>query len=100
MFVDVIYILHLCITLDFNWWIFRPSLFRPYTSLNLNSRPLTWSPSHIEKGETMLFLWEPHIGAMELEPGTHAWLARQYAGALPIRHVLFSRVFVIAVLIC
>ena len=26
---------------------------------------------------TMLFLWKPHTGIAGIEPGTHAWLARQ-----------------------
>ena len=58
---------------------------RRYTGLNLNSTrpPLTWSPSHIEKGETMLFLWKPYTETAGFEPGTHAWLARQL-GALAI----------------
>ena len=54
-------------------------------ALNLNSTrpPLTWSPSHIERGEMMLFLWKPHTGTVGFEHGTHAWLTRQ-SGALAI----------------
>ena len=33
--------------------------------------------SHIEKGETMLYYWKSHTGTAGLDPGTHAWLARQ-----------------------
>ena len=54
-----------------------------WSQSQLDEAPLTWSPSHIEKGETMLFLWKPHTGTAGLEPGTHAWLARQ-SGALAI----------------
>ena len=59
--------------------------YRRYTGLNLNSTrpPLPWSPSHIEKGETMLFLWKPHTETAGSDTGTHAWLARQL-GALAI----------------
>ena len=41
--------------------------------LNLNPTrpPLTWSPSHIEKRETNLFLWKPHTGTSGFETGTH-----------------------------
>ena len=58
---------------------------RRYTGLNLNSTrpPLTWSPSYIEKGETMLFLWKLHTGTAGFETGTHAWLAKQ-SGTLAI----------------
>ena len=72
------------------WWEERATRsparnYRRYTGLNLNSTtpPVTWSPNHIEKGETMLFLWKHHTGTAGLETGTHAWLARQ-SGALPI----------------
>ena len=38
---------------------------------------------------TMLFLWKPHTGTAGIEPGTHAWLARQ-SGAPAIAPVPFS----------
>ena len=44
------------------------------------------SPSHIESGETIIFLWNTLVGSAVFEPGTPAWLARQ-AGALPMRHL-------------
>ena len=44
--------------------------------------PLTWSPSHNEKGGARIFFWKPHTGTAGFEPGTHAWLASQ-SGALP-----------------
>ena len=59
--------------------------YRRYTGLNPNSTrlPSTWSPSHMEKGETGIFLWKPHTGSVGLEPRMHAWLVRQ-SSALPI----------------
>ena len=57
---------------------------------NLNStRPLfTWSPSHVDKGETrVLKISLKNTGSTGFEPGTHAWLSRQ-SGALG--HVSFS----------
>ena len=55
--------------------------------LNSTRPPLTWSPSQIEKRETMLFLWKPHTQTAGFAPVTHAWLARQ-SGA-PVRHAPF-----------
>ena len=56
-----------------------------YTGLNLKSTgpPLIWTPSHIEKRETRIFLWKPHAESARFEPGTNAWLVRQ-SGALSI----------------
>ena len=60
--------------------------------LKRKSRSTTWmmvlatgliTPSHIEKGETMMFLRKPHTLTAGFETGTHAWLARQ-SGALSI----------------
>ena len=49
-----------------------------YITNNLNSTrpPLPWSPSHIEKGDTMTILWKPHTGTAGFESWTHAWPAR------------------------
>ena len=48
--------------------------YRQYTGLNLSLEmpPLTWSPSHIEKGEQCLFSENPHRNS---KPGTRAWQA-------------------------
>ena len=44
---------------------------------NLSTKPpLTWSPSHIDQGETRIFLWTAHPGSAGFEPGMHAWLSR------------------------
>ena len=48
-----------------------------WSQTNSARPPLTWSPSYIEKGETMMLLWKPHTVAAGFETGTHAWLARQ-----------------------
>ena len=39
--------------------------FRQYTGINLNSTvpPSTWSPSHIERGETIKFPWKTQLGS-------------------------------------
>ena len=42
--------------------------------------PLTWSPSHFDKGDTRIILWKARAGSAGFEPGTHAWLAR-HSGA-------------------
>ena len=47
---------------------------RQYTFLNLNPTrpPLTLSPSHIEKGETMLFLCKYHTVTAGFKTGMYA----------------------------
>ena len=65
--------------------------WRRHTLFNLNSTgpPLTWSPSHMKKGEPRIFLLKPHTGSRGFEPWTQGWLARQW-GDLPMRHVPLS----------
>ena len=83
----------MCFLIHSFWYIWGESSAGParnkrrYTGLNLNltQPPLTWSPSHVEKAETILFLWRPHTGTAGFEAGTHAWLARQSPN-----HLLFS----------
>ena len=60
---------------------------RRYTGLNINSArpPLTWSSSHIERKETMKFIWKIQAGSTWLKPGSSASLARQ-SWALAMRH--------------
>ena len=63
---------------------------RRYTGLNLimTRPPLTWSPSHIEKGGTRIFLWKPHTGTAGFEPGRmHDW--RVSRALYPLHHVPF-----------
>ena len=60
---------------------------RRYTGLNINSAmpPLTWSSSHIERKETMKFIWKIQAWSTWLKPGSSASLARQ-SWALAMRH--------------
>ena len=45
---------------------------------NLNSTRSKWSPGHIERGDTMIFLWKTQVGSARLKPGTpEYWRERQ-----------------------
>ena len=51
-----------------------------HTGFNLNSTglPLAWLPSHIEKGDTRLFLWQTHAGSPGSNTGRmHDWRGSQ-----------------------
>ena len=49
--------------------------------VNKNIWKKTWSPSHIEKGETKMNLWKTHAVSARFKFGTYTWQALQ-SGAL------------------